>query len=106
MFLVTRADRIIVMQSQPSQMKRKILHSCGQFIFRYCHPAVGFRKYYIMDKAYHHFTGCQNGCINYEQFKWVVCFESQEKEKVEVDGAVVADDIIANFLAQLLVVCE
>lgn len=57
-----------------------------------------------MDKPYHHFTGCQNGYINYEQFKWAVCFDSQEKEKAEVDGTVVVGDVIANFLARLMVV--
>lgn len=57
-----------------------------------------------MDKPYHHFTGCQNGYINYEQFKWAVFFDSQEKEKAEVDGTVVVGDVIANFLARLMVV--
>lgn len=51
-----------------------------------------------MEEPYHSFTGCQSGCINYEQFKWVVCFDS-EKEKAEMDRTVMVDDIIANFLS-------
>lgn len=50
-----------------------------------------------MDEPYHHFSGCQDGYINCEQFKWVVCFDSH-REKAEVDGTVLVDDIIANFL--------
>lgn len=75
---------------------KSFLYSCGQFIFRICHPAVGFRKYYIMEELYHCFTGGQNGYINYEQFKWVVCFGSWQ-EKAQVYGTLVVDDVMTNF---------
>lgn len=67
-------------------------------MLRTCHPAVEFRKHYIMKELCHCFIGCQNGCINYEQVQWVVCFDSQKGE-VEVNRTAVVGDVIANFLS-------
>lgn len=81
MFLVSRAAHIIIIYVQASQIRIFFfLLSCGQFILKTCHSAAEFRKLSIMGEPCHCFAGCQNGYINCEWSKRVVCFDSPKRK--------------------------